>query len=88
MIGQKEKEKILEKLDSKKIKAKCPMCGKRHFAMADSYIRNDLQDNLKSVNIGGPSIPSVVIICTNCGFLSQHALGMLGLLSEEAENGD
>ena len=64
---------------------KCPMCGNDQFTIADAYLRNDLQADLKNVSLGGPAIPSVAIICTNCGFISQHAIGILGLLQKEGE---
>lgn len=62
---------------------KCPMCGHSHFTIADAYLLNILQPDLKSVTLGGPSIPSLAIVCTNCGFISQHSLGVLGLLPRD-----
>lgn len=59
------------------------MCSNQQFTLADAYIRNELQENLRSVNLGGPSIPAAAIICNNCGFISQHALGVIGLLPKE-----
>jgi len=86
MFSEEKKQKIINILNTK-IKAHCPMCGHNNFTLASSYIRNDLQDDLESVNLGGPSIPSVAIICTNCGFISNHAIGILGLLPKnEVQN--
>jgi hypothetical protein len=62
---------------------KCPMCDNKEFIIADAYLRNDLQTDLTSVSIGGPSIPAIAIICKHCGFISQHAAGPLGLLPQE-----
>ena len=39
-----------------------------------------MQDRLNGIVLGGPSIPSIPIICNRCGFISSHALGILGLL--------
>jgi predicted RNA-binding Zn-ribbon protein involved in translation (DUF1610 family) len=78
-VFTRKKQEIVNILNTK-IKPHCPMCGFNKFTLADSYIRNDLQDDLLSVNLGGPSIPSVAIICTNCGFISNHAIGILDLL--------
>ncbi len=56
---------------------RCPMCGGNHFSILDGYLRNDVQRNLHSLTIGGENIPSVAIICNRCGFISQHAVGVV-----------
>lgn len=91
MFSEEKKQELIRALDGRLkqfgIPLKCPMCGNQHFSIADAYLRNDLQADLKSVNLGGPSIPAIAIICSNCGFISQHAVGVLGLLpKEEAKN--
>ncbi len=88
MISQEEKERIILELNNKlgSSGAKCPMCGNMHFIIADGYFNNFLQDDLNSINLGGASIPSISIICSNCGFVSQHALGVLGLLPRQNSN--
>lgn len=87
MFTEAKKKELIDALD-KRLKARatqlrCPMCSQPHFSIADAYIRNQLQPDLQSVNLGGPSIPTIAIICSNCGFLSQHAIGVLGLLPTE-----
>jgi hypothetical protein len=37
------------------------------------------------LSLGGLGIPSIAIICNRCGFISQHALGTLGLLPATTE---
>ena len=67
----------------------CPRCASTEFSVADGYLNQTIQGELSGVVIGGPSIPSALIVCTNCGFMSQHALGALGLLPPAPErNGD
>lgn len=88
MISQEEKQRIIQKLNAKLglSGAKCPMCGNTHFIIADGYFNTFIQDDLNSINMGGPSIPSISIICDKCGFMSLHALGVLGLLPESNNN--
>lgn len=81
-LTAEEKNKIIELFKSRGVKNLCPMCGNNNFIIADAYLNNTLQDNFKNISIGGPSIPTIPIFCSNCGFTSQHALGILGLLSE------
>lgn len=94
MITQEEKQKIItelyKRIDSNGVK--CPMCGNKHFIIGDGYFNSFVQDDFKSLNLGGPSIPSIPIICNKCGFISMHALGILGLLPKndnvKGEGGD
>ncbi len=74
--------KINEKLSANNISIRCPMCRNDKFVLADSYIRTDLQDDMTVTSFGGPSIPTIAIICNNCGFMSLHSLGILGLLPD------
>ena len=85
MISQEKKEKIIQKLNEKfnSTEIKCPMCGNNHFIIGDGYFNSFIQDNFKNINLGGPSIPSIPIICNKCGFISLHALGVLGLLPKD-----
>lgn len=55
----------------------CPMCNGRHFQFVDGFITAPVQTSLNGFQIGGPSVPCVAIVCTNCGFLSHHAVGVL-----------
>lgn len=83
MISNEDKQKIAEELKERNTKMICPMCGNKHFVMAEGYFANAIQDNVASFSLGGKNIPTIPIICSNCGFISQHALGVLGLLSNE-----
>ena len=89
MFTNEKKGEIVARLNERFQKyehgLKCPMCGNGQFTIADAYLRNDLQEDLTSMSLGGPSIPSVAIVCNNCGFISQHAIGILGLLPKEGE---
>jgi RNase P subunit RPR2 len=80
MISQDEKQKIAQRLGDKLKDIICPMCHQDNFIIADGYFNNVIQDNLDGLVLGGPTIPTVSIICANCGFVSQHALGVLGFL--------
>ncbi len=80
ILSESEKKEIIQKLSDRNMKTVCPMCGQNKFIIADGYFNHPMQPNLQGFIIGGPSIPSIAIVCSNCGFMSQHALGVLGLL--------
>jgi hypothetical protein len=86
MFTNEQKKKFAEELNKRKQGMTCPMCQNRSFIMADGYFNNTQQNDLTSFSLGGPSIPTIAIVCSNCGFVSQHALGVLGLLPKEEIN--
>lgn len=86
MLSNEQKEKIKVELLKKISTINCPMCQNKGFTIADGYFLNTIQADLASINLGGQAIPTIAIICNNCGFVSQHALGTLGLLPKNIEN--
>jgi ribosomal protein S27AE len=76
-----EKTKIVKALEDRKAALPCPRCGSRSFTLVDGYFNQSIQPAVGGgLVIGGPAIPSVVVVCTQCGFMAQHALGVLGLM--------
>ena len=73
---------ILAALDKAGAKLPCPRCGNPDFSLVDGYFNQPIQSQLAEVVMGGQSVPSVVVVCNRCGFISQHALGALKLLGQ------
>ncbi len=82
-ISNEKKQEIIKALEERGAKLPCPRCGNNSFNLLDGYFNQTIQTNLKGMTLGGPSIPSVVVVCNRCGHLSQHALGTLGLLPKK-----
>ncbi len=66
---------LLEKIGS----WKCPVCGNKHYRMLGGFSSQRFTSFTPSGRT--TTIPVISIGCENCGFISQHALGALGLLS-------
>ena len=81
-LSKEGRQEIVEKLRDRGASLPCPRCGNTHFQLLDGYFNQPLQPAFDGLYLGGTSIPSVVIACDRCGFLSSHALGALGLLTE------
>ena len=82
LITEVDRKKIVARLNERGIK-KCPMCAKGNFSLVDGFFHIHIQKGVKLGGaVSGTFIPSIAIICTNCGHTSQHALGSLGLLEE------
>jgi hypothetical protein len=80
---QASQDKIIKVLTERGASLPCPRCGNDDFTLLDGYFNEFIQDEPRGVVLGGRTIPSVIIACKRCGFLSQHALGILGLLPKE-----
>lgn len=63
----------------------CPICSNGKWKIPGGYTMSSLQDELGAVKIGGPAMPKVQIVCNNCGFVAEIAIGVLGLLPKKEE---
>ena len=84
-LSEEEKKKIVQELEKRGATLPCPRCGKKNFSLLDGYFVQPISTEIGTVTLGGPTLPSIAIVCTNCGYLSQHALGALELLPSEKE---
>lgn len=86
MLTEEKKSQIIAKISGKAPKAKCPMCQQQSFTLVDGYITHNIQNDYKSIVVGsGKILPLATIVCNNCGYIAQFALGGLGLMEESQE---
>ena len=80
-IPEEQRQRILQALQNRGALRSCPMCGSGRFSVFDGYLHHP----------AGPGpfdqrpdmiFPMVAAICSHCGFVSQHALGQLGLTDD------
>ncbi len=75
---------ILETLAKRGAGASCPMCGSLGaFELANGYLIHRIYEDpsIETQDFASRQlVPLVALICGNCGFVSQHALGTLGLM--------
>lgn len=89
MLTNDRKKEIIHALSQRVDSMECPICHNRNFALLDGYINDSVQDDYHIQIIGTKkAIPSIGLVCSNCGFLSQHSLGVLGLLEKPVSNQD
>ena len=65
----------------------CPYCGGQQFTSTDKFATILIGDDTSSLSLG-PSIPSGMVVCANCGHIEFFALGSLGLLEKKGEDDD
>jgi ribosomal protein S27AE len=82
-MDEEQRKQIAKALVDRGVNRPCPRCGNTSFSIVDGYFNPSLQRELSgALIIGGPTVPTVITACNRCGFLSQHALGVLGLLPQ------
>lgn len=81
------KDDIATKLKEKNATKGCHRCGHESFTILEGFsnIRLELDLTMVGFLIGGPTLPVVNIVCNNCGAITSHAIGALGMLSKETE---
>lgn len=79
------KQTIVSALNEKVQNLKCPVCEHTSFALGGGFFAHDLQHNLNQRQMGGVNIPTVPLICSNCGYLMEFAAGTLGLLPKKQD---
>ena len=83
ILPEERKQEIIKALSDRNAIGPCPRCENKAFTLLDGYFSQSLQSNPTGMVLGGPTVPSIVMACNRCGFLSHHALGALGLLPEK-----
>ena len=86
-IEEARKNEIVKALEERGATRPCSRCGNESFQLFDGYSMVLVNRNLNAALFIATDnfIPSIVVVCTNCGYLSQHSLGVLGLLPEETK---
>ena len=83
---QEEREQISSAIQAKAPQVnRCPICLNQDWSLQDGFAVPGIQDNISRIVIGGPVLPSVVIVCTNCGnthFLNALILGLQDLVEK------
>ena len=80
-MTDRQKQTIKDALQKKGFGA-CPMCKQSNWQVGDDLVHSPVTTLGGPMSLGGPHIPMVQIVCTNCGFVAHHAAGVLGIRLE------
>ena len=80
-LDSPNREQIVAALEKAGATLPCPRCGNSSFTVIESSSIPTLTPP-NTINLGR-LIPTAVVACTRCGYLSLHAYGVLGLLMQE-----
>jgi len=85
-MSPEQRNELIDALIERIPDISCPICHGKSFTIADGFALNPLQEGFQSFTMTGEKmIPSIYMICNNCGFMSQHALGLLKLIKLEVK---
>lgn len=79
-------QRVIDELTKRGATQPCSRCGSQSFAIEQDFIALQVQNSFKTLSIGRATIPAAVVACKNCGAITLHALGVLGLLPKVEEN--
>lgn len=82
-MDQARKSEIINELNKRVQGFICPICHQAKYSFLEGYTVDPLQNDFKSLELGGNMIPSVMIVCNNCGHLDRFSLGVLGFLDKK-----
>jgi hypothetical protein len=72
---------VIQTLQSRGMTGACPMCKKNEWVVHEVPVSLPVYEMDGKVKVPGTSMPVAAMICKNCGFMSFHSLGALGLLN-------
>lgn len=85
MMTEEKKRQIVRVLSQRVSSVVCPICHQSKYSFVDGYTIDPVQDDYKAVKLGGKIIPSIMLVCNNCGHIDRFSLGVLGLMDQEVQ---
>jgi len=83
LLSEEDQKRIAAALKERDALKPCPRCGHETWHLEDGYFAFMTLPDLVTFRTTGPAVPSVMVFCRRCGFMSFHSLGMLGLSPTE-----
>jgi len=85
LLTQEQGEKIIAALKERGAESNCARCGNENFELSPGIASFSIQgpQNVGNLIVGGPRLPTAVIVCMRCGAVYFHALGTLGFFGAD-----
>lgn len=75
-MDKKRLDELVIALTAKGVNRPCPRCGNNKFSVVGETSIT-IQEDPNVFAIGGPGIPTVIVACDSCGYITQHATMIL-----------
>jgi hypothetical protein len=79
-ISQEQLQKLDKWMQKKNVRIACECCGSTRWSAED--IISAPTFSAGNINFGGPTVPMVQVVCTNCGNVRLFAAVPIGLIPE------
>ena len=76
-LSSEQQQKVQAWLNSKGIKVACPCCGHNNWSLGEIISSPIMTQG--GMQIGGPSVPAVQVVCNNCAYINHFAAVPMGL---------
>jgi uncharacterized protein (DUF983 family) len=83
-MNDDQADKIIQTLKERGVNLRCPRCAQGEFDLV-GFSQLPVSDDPNESSIADTAIPVVLVVCPVCGFVMQHALMPLGIISQQAE---
>ncbi|MGH3888196.1 MAG: hypothetical protein ACRDSZ_16800 [Pseudonocardiaceae bacterium] len=77
-----QQEQIVRRLRELGATLPCPRCAAASFSLVKELSVVPVDPEASAVRVDRLTLPAVLLMCNQCGFLSSHALAALGLVEE------
>lgn len=81
-LSETQLQLILDAMELSGVTLPCPRCGNEDFELLKSLSFSRTYSDFRTSQPSSSGIPAAVTICHQCGFISEHALGSLGIIDE------
>jgi hypothetical protein len=78
-MDKKRQEEIIKALEAKGASRSCPRCSNLQFEVIGEALLPLYEPRGSPLWATAPEIPVVLVSCTNCGYIAQHAARLLDL---------
>lgn len=82
-----DSQSVIRELTQRGATKPCARCGGKQFSVEQGFVAMPVQTTFKSFSLGGLTIPAVVVVCNQCGAITLHSLGALGMLPKQGDEG-
>ena len=84
-MTEEKKKKIANALATRIEKLFCPICHHQKYTLLDGYFIDSIQEDYREMRLDSKRLPSIILVCNNCGHLDSFSLGVLSLIEEDKQ---
>jgi ribosomal protein L37E len=78
-------QEYIKEFEKRKALNSCHRCGMNNFEIVEGYSYFPIQENPGNMMLGEKNIPTILVVCTNCGAITPHAIGVFKPLEDKNE---